>query len=127
MSSFSNIPDDILQQYMSAGSDFGFSAVNENELNGIVNKNSVEIDAIKQKLDIILEMNSSCEGAIAVKSQYDELVKARMLEIEKTIVPLLLNIKKNGDKDYIYWPGKQRTAQCDLQINKVLGLTRAQL
>ena len=72
-------------------------------------------------------MNSSCEGAIAVKSQYDELVKARMLEIEKTIVPLLLNIKKNGDKDYIYWPGKQRTAQCDLQINKVLGLTRAQL
>lgn len=127
MSSFSNIPDDILQQYMSAGSDFGFSAVNENELNGIVNKNSAEIDAIKQKLDIILEMNSSCEGAIAVKSQYDELVKARMLEIEKAIVPLLLNIKKNGDKDYIYWPGKQRTAQCDLQINKVLGLTRAQL
>ncbi len=127
MSSFSNIPDDILQQYMCAGSDFGFSAVNENELNGIVNKNSVEIDAIKQKLDIILEMNSSCEGAIAVKSQYDELVKARMLEIEKTIVPLLLNIKKNGDKDYIYWPGKQRTAQCDLQINKVLGLTRPQL
>jgi uncharacterized protein (UPF0216 family) len=127
MSSFSNIPDDILQQYMSAGSDFGFSAVNENELNGIVNKNSVEIDSIKQKLDMILELNSSCEGAIAVKAQYDELIKARMLEIEKVIIPLLLNIKKNGDKDYIFWPGKQRTAQCDLQINKLLGLTRAQL
>lgn len=124
---FSNIPDDILQQYMSAGSDFGFSAVNETELNGIVNKNSAEIDTIKQKLDLILEMNSSCEGAIAVKAQYDELVKARMLEIEKSIIPLLLNIKKNGDKDYIFWPGKQRTAQCDLQINKIIGLTRAQL
>lgn len=127
MSMFSNIPDDILQQYMSAGSDFGFSAVNETELNGIVNKNSAEIDTIKQKLDLILEMNSSCEGAIAVKAQYDELVKARMLEIEKSIIPLLLNIKKNGDKDYIFWPGKQRTAQCDLQINKIIGLTRAQL
>jgi len=124
---FSNIPDDILQQYMSAGSDFGFSAVNETELNGIVNKNSAEIDNIKQKLDLILEMNSSCEGAIAVKSQYDELVKARMLEIEKSVIPLLLNIKKNGDKDYIFWPGKQRTAQCDLQINKIISLTRAQL
>jgi len=127
MSMFSNIPDDILQQYMSAGSDFGFSAVNETELNGIVNKNSAEIDNIKQKLDLILEMNSSCEGAIAVKSQYDELVKARMLEIEKSVIPLLLNIKKNGDKDYIFWPGKQRTAQCDLQINKIISLTRAQL
>lgn len=124
---FSNIPDDILQQYMSAGSDFGFSAVNESELNGIVNKNSAEIDAIKEKLDLILEINSTCEGAIAVKNQYDELVKARMLEIEKAIIPLLLNIKKNGDKDYIFWPGKQRTAQCDLQLNKIISLTRAKL
>lgn len=128
MSMFSsNIPDDVLQQYMSAGSDFGFSAVNETELNGIVNKNSVELDSLKEKLDLILEMNSSCEGAVAVKAQYDELIKARMLEIEKTIIPLLLNVKKNEEKDYIYWPGKQRTAQCDLQINKILGLTRAQL
>jgi hypothetical protein len=122
---FSNIPDDILQQYMSAGSDFGFSAVNETELNGIVNKNSAEIDAIKNKLDLILELNSTCEGALAVKQQYDELIKARMLEIEKAIIPLLLNIKKNGDKDYIFWPGKQRVAQCDLQMNKIIGLTRA--
>lgn len=122
---FSNIPDDILQQYMSAGSDFGFSAVNETELNGIVNKNSAEIDAIREKLDLILELNSTCEGALAVKQQYDELIKARMLEIEKAIIPLLLNIKKNGDKDYIFWPGKQRVAQCDLQMNKIIGLTRA--
>ena len=105
MSMFSNVPDDILQQYMSTGSDFGFSAVNETELNSIVNKNSDQIDAIKDKLDLILELNSSCEGALAVKTQYDELIKARMLEIEKAIIPLLLNIKKNGDKDYIFWPG----------------------
>lgn len=128
MSMFSNnIPDDILQQYMASGSDFGFSAVNETELNGIVNKGNVEIDAIKEKLDLILEMNSTCEGAIAVKAQYDELVKARMLEIEKSIIPLLLNIKKNSDRDYIYWPGRQRSAQCDLQVQKILSLTRASL
>jgi len=124
---FSNVPDDIIQQYMSTGSDFGFSAVNETELNSIVNKNSDQIDAIKNKLDLILELNSSCEGALAVKTQYDELIKARMLEIEKAIIPLLLNIKKNGDKDYIFWPGKQRVAQCDLQLNKIIGLTRAKV
>jgi hypothetical protein len=127
MSMFSNVPDDIIQQYMSTGSDFGFSAVNETELNSIVNKNSDQIDAIKNKLDLILELNSSCEGALAVKTQYDELIKARMLEIEKAIIPLLLNIKKNGDKDYIFWPGKQRVAQCDLQLNKIIGLTRAKV
>lgn len=127
MSMFSNVPDDILQQYMSTGSDFGFSAVNETELNSIVNKNSDQIDAIKDKLDLILELNSSCEGALAVKTQYDELIKARMLEIEKAIIPLLLNIKKNGDKDYIFWPGKQRVAQCDLQLTKIIGLTRAKV
>jgi hypothetical protein len=124
---FSNVPDDILQQYMTTGSDFGFSAVNETELNSIVNKNSDQIDAIKDKLDLILELNSSCEGALAVKTQYDELIKARMLEIEKAIIPLLLNIKKNGDKDYIFWPGKQRVAQCDLQLTKIIGLTRAKV
>jgi hypothetical protein len=124
---FSNVPDDIIQQYMSTGSDFGFSAVNETELNSIVNKNSDQIDAIKDKLDLILELNSSCEGALAVKNQYDELIKARMLEIEKAIIPLLLNIKKNGDKDYIFWPGKQRVAQCDLQLTKIIGLTRAKV
>jgi hypothetical protein len=124
---FSNVPDDIIQQYMSTGSDFGFSAVDETELNSIVNKNSDQIDAIKDKLDLILELNSSCEGALAVKNQYDELIKARMLEIEKAIIPILLNIKKNGDKDYIFWPGKQRVAQCDLQLTKIIGLTRAKV
>ena len=127
MSMFSNVPDDIIQQYMSTGSDFGFSAVDETELNSIVNKNSDQIDAIKDKLDLILELNSSCEGALAVKNQYDELIKARMLEIEKAIIPILLNIKKNGDKDYIFWPGKQRVAQCDLQLTKIIGLTRAKV
>jgi hypothetical protein len=121
-----NIPDDILKQYMEEGSDFGFSTVDQNELGSILNPStdSEEITAIKAKLDQIIEMNSTCEGAIAVKAQYDELMKARLLELEKNIVPLLLNLKKNKEKDYIYWPGAQRIAQCDLQINKIINLTR---
>jgi hypothetical protein len=124
-----DIPDDILQQYMQEGADFGFSTVDSGELSGILNpvQDSPEINAIKEKLDLILEMNSSCEGALAVKAQYDQLLKARLTEIEKNIVPLLLNLKKNKEKDYIYWPGAQRQAQCDLQIQKVLNLTRNNL
>ena len=124
----SNWNDDIIKQYLDSGEDFGFSAVNQDELSGIMNPQpSVDIDAIKSKLDLILELNSTCEGALAVKAQYDELLKARMQEIEKNIVPLLLNLKKNGEKDYIYWPGKQRQAQCDLQVQKLLNLTRNNL
>jgi len=121
-----DIPDDILQQYMQAGADFGFSAVDNGELSGILSpvQDSPEINAIKEKLDLILEMNSTCEGALAVKAQYDQLLKARLLEIEKNIVPLLLNLKKNKEKDYIYWPGAQRQAQCDLHVQKILNLTR---
>jgi hypothetical protein len=110
--------------------DFGFSTVDQNELGNLLTPNvaePAEIAAIKDKLDMILEMNSTCEGAMAVKSQYDELLKARMTEIEKTILPLLASLKKNKVKDYIFWPGVQREAQCDLQIQKLLSLTRAKL
>lgn len=120
--------DDIIKQYIDAGEDFGFSAVNQDELSGIMApKPNLEIDAIKAKLDQILELNSTCEGALAVKQQYDVLLKARLLEIERNIVPLLLNLKKNEEKDYIYWPGKQRTIQCDLQVQKLMNLTRNNL
>lgn len=128
MAKANNWNDDILKQYLDSGEDFGFSAVNQDELNGLMTPQAnPEIDAIKAKLDQILELNSTCEGALAVKAQYDELLQARMQEIEKNIIPLLLNLKKNGDKDYIFWPGKQRSAQCDLQVQKLLNLTRASL
>lgn len=120
-------PDDILKMYEESA-DFGFTAVNQDELSSIVSPQSnPEINNIKEKLDLILEMNSTCEGAIAVKAQYDQLVKARMEEIEKNIIPLLLNLKKNKDRDYIYWPGTQRQAQCDLQLQKIISVTRASL
>ena len=114
---------------MTDGSDFGFSVVNSNELNSILSPvgDSEEIKAIKEKLDQILELNSSCDGALAVKAQYDVLLNARLLEIEKNIIPLLINLKKNKEKDYIHWPGPAREAQCDLQIHKLLGLTRSNL
>ena len=57
--------------------DFGFSTVNESELGELIAPppaDSDEIAAIKAKLDMILEINSTCDGAIAVKNQYDELL-----------------------------------------------------
>ena len=115
---------------MSDDFDFGFTAVDEEELANILQNGEVqaepseEILSIKNKLDLILEMNSTCEGAGAVKAQYDELMKAKFQEIEGLIIPILQNMKKNEEKDYLYWPGNQRKAQCDLQLEKILQITR---
>jgi len=119
----SNIPDEILRQY-SESNDFGFSTVDNIPPTG---QQSEEMVAIKEKLDLILSMNSTCSGALEVKAQYDILLKARLLEIERTIIPLLLNLKKQQEKDYIHWPGAARVSQCDLQIFKITNLTRNNL
>ena len=118
---------DIPAEYMD-GFDFGFSSVDEDELNDILGaaptQENEEIKNLEEKLGLILQMNSTCEGASAVKIQYDEILAVKMNEIEKETIPLLVNLKKNKDKDYIHWPGLQREAQCDLQIQKILGITR---
>ncbi len=110
---------------------FGFMAVNEDELKDLIGGTTDEqvtpeqITAIQDKLQLIVEMNSTCEGAGAVKAQYDELLKAKMDEIEQLVLPLLINLKKNGDKDYLYWPGTQRTAQVELQTERILQITQS--
>jgi|TARA_R110000823_G_scaffold240635_1_gene365528 hypothetical protein len=109
---------------------YGFMAVNEEELKNLLGDKTApatpeEITLIKDKLEMILQMNATCDGANAVKSQYDVLLKAKMSEVEALVMPLLINLKKNGEKDYMYWPGEQRVTQCDLQIERILSVTKS--
>jgi hypothetical protein len=43
-------------------------------------------------------------------------------DIEDLILPLLLNLKKNPEKDYIHWPN--RTVIIDKQIEKIKAVSR---
>jgi hypothetical protein len=119
-----NIPE----EYLNGDFDFGFTAADEDELNALVQLDDQttpdEIKEMQEKLDLILQMNSTCDGATAVKEQYDVLLKAKMEEVEKATLPLLLNLKKNKQKDYLFWPGGEREAKCDLQVQKILNITR---
>ena len=120
---------EIPEEYLSDDFDFGFTSVDQDELHHLMNgedsaPSSEEIQAIKDKLDLVLEMNSTCEGTTAVKEQYDALMAVKMEEVERAVLPLLINLKKNGAKDYLYWPGAQRVTQCDLQVEKLLRATR---
>ena len=120
---------EIPEEFLSGDFDFGFTAADEDELNALVELDDPttpdEIKEMQDKLDLILQMNSTCVGAGQVKEQYDELLKAKMEEIERATLPLLLNLKKNKQKDYLYWPGSQRETQCELQIQKLLNVTRS--
>jgi hypothetical protein len=85
----------VLNEYLGAEDDFGFSAVSEEEYNSVINESEQTVEAYKAKLK----------------------------ELEKLIVPFLVKLIKTSDKEYIYWPN--RKAPIEAQIEKILKLTRS--
>ena len=74
-------------------------------------------------MDQILSLyNDGKLGLDAERKQMQDDVKSRLNELEKLIMPLLVNLMKNPDKEYIYWPNRKEKIQ--EQIDRVLSLTR---
>lgn len=84
-------------EYLDLSNDFGFTAVHENDV----------VDPL------ITE----------VKTSADADTKQKLANIEKLILPLLVNLMKNPDKDYIHWPN--RVPLIEKQIDKILAITRS--
>jgi hypothetical protein len=59
------------------------------------------------------------------KEQLKQVYKNRMIEIEKLILPLLYNLMKNPEKEYILWPN--RTDSLNKQIAKIISVTKSEL
>jgi len=59
------------------------------------------------------------------KAQLEDNYKKKMGDIEKLILPLLYNLMKNPDKEYILWPDRQDAIQ--KQINRIVSMTREEL
>ena len=129
----------IPQEYLMIRSqeDFGFSAVDELEVKQVVDETTLETKVIKDtvsassesitrleaKIDAMLDMyNQEKFGLDSKRVQLEETVKSRLTEVEKLIMPLLVNLMKNTDKEYIYWPNRKEKIQ--EQIDKILALTR---
>ena len=53
-----------------------------------------------------------------------EDLKDQMAKLEKLILPILYNLKKNPERDYIVWDGAKRIAACEAQIQRILEVTR---
>jgi len=129
----------IPQEYLGlrTSEDFGFSAIDETEVKQTVNENTLETTVIREvvstsneavtrieaKMDQILSLyNDGKLGLDAERKQMQEDVRGKLTELEKLIMPLLVNLMKNPDKEYIYWPNRKEKIQ--EQIDKVLSLTR---
>lgn len=103
---------------MSDEFDFGFTAVDEEELGLSVTPtptgavSNPELADIKAKLDAL-------QTGLVIRDE----CKSKLQAVEKLIVPLLVNLMKNPDKPYIKWEG--RSEKLAAQIDKITAITRS--
>lgn len=106
--------------------DFGFTAVDEpdNKEQAPV-QSSVDQDAILDKLAQLEAkvLNADNSGMINEhRSLVEADVASKLRDVEDLVLPLLYNLQKNPEKEYIHWPN--RTAIIDKQIEKIKAVTR---
>ena len=84
--------------------DFGFSAVSEDELKSLERQLQQQVIQTEKQLTL-------------TSKEY----KDRMEALYKLIMPLLLNLQKDDEKEYIFWPdrSKKMTAFID-KVNKIV-------
>ena len=58
----------------------------------------------------------------AVQAEVDD-TKSKLQQVERLILPLLHNLQKNPDKEYIHWP--KRAPVIQKQIDRILAITRS--
>ena len=133
----STIPQEYLSDF-----DFGFNAVDEMPQSNVqIDTQPLEQDVegindnvirIEQKVDaLVTAMNSLSTKMMnlddefdVIKSSTEQEVRGKLTEVEKLIMPLLVNLLKTSDKDYIHWPNRKDKIQS--QIDRLLEITRGE-
>jgi len=120
---------DVPAEYL--GTDYGFSAVDEppSTTPTIVEKEvpvlNVDLDdrfdSVDEKLDRILIEFSRMSDNVAANATEDEM-RESIRSLEAIIVPLLNNLLKTADKEWIHWPNRREVVQ--RQLDAVLKITR---
>ena len=129
----------IPKEYLDSEFDFGFSTTDDETVvhspAPIVNTQDISEPIIEklQTLEALVvnmaETVSRLENASTpldtdeYKALIEKDVKAKLSALEKLILPLLVNLMKNPEKDTIKWPG--RAPIIEKQIEKILAITRS--
>ena len=107
--------------------DFGFSTVDEDEVkefesevkSRVADETASVSAGLEDKINKLLQAREGDTGRV------EELEKKRkedLLKVEKIIMPLLNNLMKNPDNEYIKWPN--RKSVIEKQIKKIVNVTR---
>ena len=102
---------EIPEEYMSY--DFGFTGVSEADYKS-------QITNVEQKAKT--ESAQQIQQIEYQKDRIESELTEKIQDLEKIIMPLLVNLLKTSDKEYIYWPNRKENVQG--QIDKVLSITR---
>jgi hypothetical protein len=106
------------------GDDFGFTAIDDPTA-GLPVESQVNVPAVVMNtLADITDALSRIEQTMVKPSSVEpaDILQARLKDVERLVMPLLVNLTKNPEKEYILWP--KRKEQIDVQIEKLLKLTR---
>jgi hypothetical protein len=108
--------------------DFGFS-FEEND--GLPTVTPVDSNFKEELLDKISALENKLEelttgDTSSLIEQHKQLVtsevRGKLQQVEQLILPLLYNLQKNPDKEYIHWPNRKDIIQ--KQIDRILQVTR---
>lgn len=129
----------IPEEYSSA--DYGFSAIDEatykaqqqanEETPPSIDENDINravlnaLSPLEDKLDLLLKQKRAEDDdnvQVAIASA-NENASGKVKQLEEIIMPLLVNLLKTSDKEYIHWPNREAALQ--EQIQKVLTITRS--
>ena len=137
---------------MSEINDFGFTAVDQDELvsktgeTAAVNEevakqlkevakssassvSSAQVEGLESKIDLmsrnlssaLSELDEHKENLSLMDSKQELEYQDKIIEMKKLILPLLQNLMKNDEKEYIYWPNRKPIIQ--QQIDRIEKIT----
>ena len=114
--------------------DFGFTTVDEDEVQEfetavqekVAKATQQETGALESKMDKLLKLREDDSSYQVLfekrKAELETIYKDQMKKVERLILPLLHNLMKNPENEYIKWPGRTEIVQ--KQINKIVAITR---
>ena len=121
--------DDIDMNY-----DFGFTTVDEDEVQEfetavqekVAKATQQETGMLESKMDKLLKLREDDASYQLLfekrKAELETIYKDQMRKVERLILPLLHNLMKNPENEYIKWPNRTNIVQ--QQINKIVAITR---
>jgi len=129
----------IPKEYLDSEFDFGFSTTDDDsapvQATPVVTSQEISepilerISNLEVNVGEVLNILERLENASTpldtdeYKGLIEKDVKAKLSAVEKLILPLLVNLMKNPEKDTIKWPG--RAPIIEKQIEKILAITRS--